>query len=96
MNVELKQKLCESLQKTTYNETIFNAVKKELKFILDSDYYPKFLSSKIFQENKRLILNAIYTSANKTTTAASTNGIDEILIDKLHCSSLTQPLFSVW
>ena len=55
LNFDLKQKLCESLQKTTYNETIFNAVKKELKSILDSDYYPKFLASSIFRENQALI-----------------------------------------
>ena len=77
LNCDLKQKLCESLQKTTYNEAIFNAVKKELKTILDSDYYPKFLSSKVYQENKSHVLNAIHV--NKS---ARTNQLDDILVEQ--------------
>ena len=72
LNAELKQKLCESLQKTTYNETIFNAVKKELKCMLESDYYPKFLNSKIFHENRRLILSAIYPANSEADSAKPT------------------------
>lgn len=51
LNAELKQKLCDSLRKSTYNESIFNSVKKELKQIFETEFFPKFLKSKIYLEN---------------------------------------------
>lgn len=51
LNEELKQKLCDSLKKSTYNETIFRAVKNEIKKILEKEYYPLFLNSRIYLDN---------------------------------------------
>jgi hypothetical protein len=54
LNDDLCIKFCETLQKTTYNESVFNAVKKEIKQILENDYFPKFLKSKIFKSYMKL------------------------------------------
>lgn len=56
---ELKAKLGESLQNKIYDESIFNAVKKELRNLLENEYFPMFLQSKLFKENlsKKLITN---------------------------------------
>jgi len=43
LSIELKQKLGECLQKATYNECVFSAVKKELKTILENEYFPEFV-----------------------------------------------------
>lgn len=51
LNEELKQKLCDSLKKSTYNESIFRAVKNEIKKILENEYFPLFLKSRIYLDN---------------------------------------------
>ena len=51
LSAELKQKLRESLQRTMYNESVFNAVKSELKSLLETEYFPRFLRSSVFNEN---------------------------------------------
>lgn len=51
LSAELKQRLCDTLKRATYNESIFNAVKKEIKHILETNYYPAFLKSKIYVDN---------------------------------------------
>ncbi|CAF0743708.1 unnamed protein product [Brachionus calyciflorus] len=71
LNPELKQKLCDSLKKNTYNESIFNAVKKELKNILENEYFPLFLNSKIYLENM----------TNKNHTEQKSYQFDDILTD---------------
>jgi hypothetical protein len=43
LSADLKQKLGECLQKATYNECVFAAVKKELKSILENEYFPEFV-----------------------------------------------------
>lgn len=43
LSADLKQKLGECLQKATYNECVFSAVKKELKTILENEYFPEFV-----------------------------------------------------
>jgi hypothetical protein len=50
LSTDLKQKLRDTLQKNTYNESIFNAVKKELKPLLETEYFPSFLKSKLYME----------------------------------------------
>jgi hypothetical protein len=73
LNSELKQKLSETLQKTTYNESVFSAVKKELKLILQEDYFPKFIKSKAFKDYLKLSENsAPGTTGNK-------RNLDEII-----------------
>jgi hypothetical protein len=89
LNCDLKQKLCESLQKTTYNETIFNAVKKELKCMLDSDYYPKFMASKIWQDNRVLVLNAIQASNSIKNNGAGGGVVNNIASNTSLSSSST-------
>jgi hypothetical protein len=51
LSKDLKQKLCETLQKSTYNESVFMAVQKEIKHVLEQEYYPLFLKSKLYKEN---------------------------------------------
>jgi hypothetical protein len=51
LSFDLRQKLGESLQKQTYNEPVFNAVKSELKSLLEKDYFPQFIKSTLFQES---------------------------------------------
>lgn len=55
LSTDLKQKLGESLQRKTYNESIFNAVKSELKMLLETEYFPQFLHSTFFKENSSLL-----------------------------------------
>lgn len=55
LSADLKQKLGESLQKKTYNESIFNAVKSELKDLLETEYFPQFLDSAIYRDNVHLL-----------------------------------------
>lgn len=59
LSLELKAKLGESLQNKIYDESIFNAVKKELRNLLENEYFPMFLESRIFKENlsKKMIFN---------------------------------------
>lgn len=59
LSLELKAKLGESLQKKIYDESIFNAVKKELRNLLEIEYFPKFLDSRVFKENlsRKMIVN---------------------------------------
>jgi hypothetical protein len=59
LSLELKAKLGESLQNKIYDESIFNAVKKELRNLLENEYFPMFLESRIFKDNlsKKMILN---------------------------------------
>lgn len=56
LSADLKQKLGESLQKKTYNESIFNAVKSELKDLLETEYFPQFLDSPIYKDNVQTLL----------------------------------------
>ncbi|RNA20493.1 axin, partial [Brachionus plicatilis] len=76
LNEELKQKLCDSLKKSTYNETIFKAVKNEIKKILENEYFPLFLKSKIYHDN---LAGAITTSDTKTYQ------FEEFLGDQTKC-----------
>ncbi len=54
LNADLCQKFSETLQKTTYNESVFNSVKKEIKQILENSYFPKFMQSKMFKSYLKL------------------------------------------
>lgn len=58
LNADLCNKFCETLQKTTYNESVFNAVKREIKQILEDNYFPKFIKSKIFKTYVKLNKNS--------------------------------------
>jgi len=51
LSPDLKQKLGDSLQRKTYNESIFKAVKSELKTLLETTYFPQFLNSHYFADN---------------------------------------------
>lgn len=62
LSADLKNKLSESLKKATYNESIFNAVKLELKNILEHEYFPKFLKSKLFNQSE---FNLFYDEAQE-------------------------------
>lgn len=55
LSAELKQKLRESLQKAIYNESVFKAVKSELKTLLENEYFPKFLHSQVFANSASTI-----------------------------------------
>jgi hypothetical protein len=48
---ELKEKLSETLCMKVYDETVFNAVKKELRHKLECEYFPLFLQSNLYKEN---------------------------------------------
>lgn len=55
LNGDLKQKIGESLKKKTYNESIFTAVKSELKLLLETHYFPQFLESDFYKQNIQLM-----------------------------------------
>jgi hypothetical protein len=67
---DLKQKLGDSLQRKTYNESIFNAVKSELKTLLESTYFPKFLASAYFAENSEFFSSLLDSKQPLSCSAA--------------------------
>ena len=48
---ELKEKFSEVLRKKVYDEIIFNALKLELRHMLEGKYFPLFLQSNLYKEN---------------------------------------------
>jgi len=66
LSSDLKQKLGDSLQRKTYNESIFNAVKSELKMLLETEYFPQFLESNFLKENSALVSSLLNPSTAKS------------------------------
>lgn len=54
LNSDLKEKIGQSLKKKTYNESVFTAVKAELKLLLETHYFPQFLDSDLYLDNAEL------------------------------------------
>ena len=46
----LRLKLIDVLKNTRYDEDVINSVKNELRPVIEFDYYPKFIKSKLFKE----------------------------------------------
>ena len=82
LSAELKQKLRESLQRTIYNESVFRAVKSELKSLLENEYFPKFLRSKVFADNALVIKANMPTRYNLSHKDA--RNVEIIASDELH------------
>lgn len=54
LNSDLKEKIGQSLKRKTYNESVFTAVKSELKLLLETHYFPQFLESEFYHDNVEL------------------------------------------
>lgn len=67
----LRLKLIDVLKNTRYDEDVINSVKNELRAVIEFDYYPKFIKSKMFKEYLSSFVNKPKTE-NKM-------GIDEFL-----------------
>jgi hypothetical protein len=72
LSSDLKQKLGDSLQRKTYNESIFNAVKSELKMLLDTQYFPQFLQSNFFNDNLALMRTLIASKHQQVNVTSNT------------------------
>lgn len=59
LSSDLKQKIGESLQRKTYNESVFNAVRSELKLLLETHYFPQFLESNFYKDNEKLFSSLV-------------------------------------
>ena len=65
LSKDLKKKLCDTLQKATYNESVFTAVTREIKEILERDYIPLYLKSRFYNES--LVNNTITSNSSHST-----------------------------
>lgn len=82
LNPDLKQKLCESLKKCTYNESVFTAVRKEIRNLLQNEYLPLFLASKLYQENlSNTNIAPMILNSNQELSKHSKLQFDDILTE---------------
>ena len=73
LNSDLKEKIGQSLKRKTYNESVFNAVKAELKLLLETHYFPQFLASDFYHDNVQLFANMTNKSESKLSDKHSTS-----------------------
>lgn len=72
LNNELKEKLAQTLRNKVYDESVFNAVKQELKNILEREYFPLFLESKLFKRYEKEHLSSANTVVKEAGSVVST------------------------
>lgn len=77
LSPDLKQKLGESLQRKTYNESIFNAVKSELKTLLETNYFPQFLESHYYTENAEFLNSLLDKQPGKSSSGENSKMSDK-------------------
>ena len=53
LSEELRAKFGETLERRVYNESIFTAVKQELRPLLENELFPKFVKSDLFKAKYR-------------------------------------------
>lgn len=81
LNSDLKQKIGESLKRKTYNESVFTAVKSELKQLLETHYFPQFLESEFYQENSQLMNNLLHKEPEKAEKLSDKHSTSLISLD---------------